>query len=112
MKSAHIGPASSPTRIAVSFAAAFLAAACAGDTGEEIDAATNQNGMEDGAENAAVMRDPLPEERRFASLAQLTFEGENAEAYFSSGRRAPDLPAPPRGGVRVRPDLHHRRSGR
>ena len=84
MKSAHIGPVSSPIRIAVSFAAAFLATACAGDAGEEADAATNQNGMEDGAENAAVMRDPLPEERRFASLAQLTFEGENAEAYYSS----------------------------
>lgn len=84
MKSAHIGPESSPTRIAVSFAAACFAAACAGDAGQETDAAANQNGMGDGAENAAVMRDPLPEERRFASLAQLTFEGENAEAYYSS----------------------------
>jgi len=27
---------------------------------------------------------PEPEERRFASLRQLTFEGENAEAYFDS----------------------------
>ncbi len=30
-----------------------------------------------------VTREPLPGERRFASLVQLTFEGENAEAYFS-----------------------------
>jgi len=30
-----------------------------------------------------VVHEPLPGERRFASLAQLTFEGENAEAYFS-----------------------------
>lgn len=32
----------------------------------------------------AVLREPEPGERRFASLRQLTFEGENAEAYFSS----------------------------
>jgi len=80
MKSAPIGYVSSPTRIAVSLAVAFLATACAGNAGQETDAATNANG----AENAAVIRDPLPEERRFASLSQLTFEGENAEAYYSS----------------------------
>ncbi|MCG8468473.1 MAG: hypothetical protein MJB57_09745 [Gemmatimonadetes bacterium] len=39
------------------------------------------------ATSARVMREPLPEERRFASLAQLTFEGENAEAYFSGDAR-------------------------
>ncbi len=33
---------------------------------------------------AGVEREPLPEERYFASLTQLTFEGENAEAYYSS----------------------------
>ncbi len=33
---------------------------------------------------AATPIDPLPEERRFASLRQLTFEGENAEAYYSA----------------------------
>jgi len=32
----------------------------------------------------AVALDPEPGERHFASLRQLTFEGENAEAYFSS----------------------------
>jgi len=84
LKSAHIGTLSSPTCIAVSLAAAFLATACAGNAGGEAEAATNENGAESGAENAAVSRDPLPEERRFASLTQLTFEGENAEAYYSS----------------------------
>lgn len=66
--------------MAVSLAATLLATACAGNAGEETAAATNENA----AENGAVSRDPLPEERRFASLAQLTFEGENAEAYYSS----------------------------
>lgn len=31
-----------------------------------------------------VQRAPAPGERRFASLTQLTFEGENAEAYFAA----------------------------
>jgi TolB protein len=34
-------------------------------------------------EGSAVALDPLPEERHFESLRQLTFGGENAEAYFS-----------------------------
>ncbi|MXW55135.1 MAG: hypothetical protein F4Z59_00120, partial [Gemmatimonadales bacterium] len=84
MKSAHVAPLSSPTRIAVSLAATLLATACAGNAREETAAATHENGADNGAENAAVSRDPLPGERRFASLAQLTFEGENAEAYYSS----------------------------
>jgi Tol biopolymer transport system component len=33
--------------------------------------------------NASVTRTPLPEERHFAALRQLTFGGENAEAYLS-----------------------------
>ena len=84
MKSAHIESVSSPACIAITTAAAFLATACAGNAGEGTDPATNENGVDNGAENAAVSRDPLPGERRFASLSQLTFEGENAEAYFSS----------------------------
>jgi Tol biopolymer transport system component len=37
---------------------------------------------------AAAPRDPLPGEIHLANLRQLTFEGENAEAYFSAdGRR-------------------------
>lgn len=35
----------------------------------------------------AVQRAPAAGERRFASLRQLTFEGENAEAYFSADGR-------------------------
>ena len=35
------------------------------------------------SEGSAVAVEPLPEERHFASLKQLTFGGENAEAYFS-----------------------------
>lgn len=33
--------------------------------------------------DGAVSREPEPGERHFTSLRQLTFEGENAEAYFS-----------------------------
>jgi TolB protein len=33
--------------------------------------------------SVAVVRDPLPEETHFAGLRQLTFAGENAEAYLS-----------------------------
>lgn len=33
----------------------------------------------------AVQRTPLPQERHFARLTQLTFGGENAEAYWSFG---------------------------
>ena len=35
------------------------------------------------AESAAVVHEPLPEEAHFARLRQLTFGGENAEAYLS-----------------------------
>lgn len=72
--------ASSPTRVAFTLILASVAAACAGAAGDGSGAAED----EDHAETSAVSRDPLPEERRFASLTQLTFEGENAEAYFSS----------------------------
>lgn len=78
MNSAYPAPAS--TRVALALAATFVAAACAGDAGEENGAVSGDND----AGNGAMIRDPLPEERRFASLAQLTFEGENAEAYYSS----------------------------
>ncbi|MYE35828.1 MAG: hypothetical protein F4X23_13340 [Gemmatimonadales bacterium] len=60
--------------------AASAAAACAGDAGAGSGGAADEGR----AETSAVARDPLPEERRFASLTQLTFEGENAEAYYSS----------------------------
>jgi TolB protein len=39
---------------------------------------------EPGDETPAVSRDPEPGERSFANLRQLTFDGQNAEAYFSS----------------------------
>lgn len=69
-----------PGRVALTLIAASVAAACAGDAGGGSGGASD----EDRAETSAVARDPLPEERRFASLTQLTFEGENAEAYYSS----------------------------
>jgi Tol biopolymer transport system component len=72
--------ASAHTRVALTLIAASVAAACAGGAGDGSAAAAD----EDRAETSAAIRDPLPEERRFASLAQLTFEGENAEAYYSS----------------------------
>ncbi len=72
--------ASSPTRAGFTLILASVAAACVGAAGDGSGAAED----EDHAETSAVSRDPLPEERRFASLIQLTFEGENAEAYFSS----------------------------
>lgn len=37
-----------------------------------------------GTESGALSRTPAPGERRFRGLTQLTFEGENAEAYFSA----------------------------
>ena len=67
MNSTH--QASAPLRVLVTLAAGLGATACANANGEQ---------------TGAVARDPLPGERRFASLTQLTFEGENAEAYFSS----------------------------
>ena len=70
--------ASAHTRVALTLFAASVAAACAGDAGGEGGAAADS----DRAETSAVARAPLPEERRFASLTQLTFEGENAEAYY------------------------------
>ena len=60
--------------------AALVASACTGDAGDMDGAA----GGEDRAEWTGVDREPLPGERRFGRLTQLTFEGENAEAYFSS----------------------------
>ena len=72
--------ASAPTPVALTLILASVAAACAGAAGDGSDAAAD----EDRAETSAVSRDPLPGERRFASLTQLTFEGENAEAYYSS----------------------------
>ncbi len=36
------------------------------------------------AESPAVSRDPQPDEPFFSALQQLTFEGQNAEAYFSA----------------------------
>lgn len=74
-------------------AASLLAAAC-GSGDPASDAAADA--VEPSADRAAgaagsrtaVAREPAPGERRFARLEQLTFEGENAEAYFSSdGRR-------------------------
>ncbi|MDE2879958.1 hypothetical protein [Candidatus Palauibacter soopunensis] len=82
MNSAH--SASAPTRVALTLVAVCAATACTGDTGEQNDAAGRNDAARNDAESGAVIRDPLPEERRFASLAQLTFEGENAEAYYSS----------------------------
>ena len=80
MNSAFPVSAPAPIRVVLTLTAAFVAAACNGDAGEESAAAADDNGTE----STGVARNPLPEERRFASLTQLTFEGENAEAYFSS----------------------------
>lgn len=73
--------------------AALLAAACApnepaGETAGDTVADTAARASSAGESRTAVPREPAPGERRFARLEQLTFEGENAEAYFSSdGRR-------------------------
>ena len=48
-----------------------------GDSGPTEEPASQSNAP-------AVDREPSAEEARFASLRQLTFEGENAEAYFSA----------------------------
>lgn len=69
--------------------AALACAACGGaggteggDTGEHDDATASSTAAESAP--VAVARPPEPGERRFASLLQLTFEGQNAEAYFSA----------------------------
>ncbi len=61
--------------LALGVALAVLAG-CAPPGGEDV-------GGSSAAAVPAVTRTPAPGERRFASLTQLTFEGENAEAYFS-----------------------------
>ncbi len=61
--------AAGPTRALATLLAALGAVACTAQAGQD---------------TGGVARDPFPGERRFASLTQLTFEGENAEAYFSS----------------------------
>jgi len=75
-----------PRRLAL--ASALLLLACRGER-SEIPATTtpptDEGGEPDETPQAspAVEREPLAEETHFASLRQLTFGGENAEAYLS-----------------------------
>ncbi len=69
------------TRIGVLGAGIVLAAACASSDGESAD---TRGAEPSETSSTRVRREPLPGERRFSSLTQLTFDGENAEAYFSS----------------------------
>lgn len=72
---------------AVILAALTLACAPAEETGEAegAPAATAGDATDEAATTMVpVERAPAPGERRFASLTQLTFEGENAEAYFAA----------------------------
>ena len=63
---------------------AIAAAACGAPAEETLPGDSGPIGQDaPAAEGLAVDREPAPGERRFASLRQLTFEGENAEAYFS-----------------------------
>ncbi len=78
-----------PTR-RLALAPALLLLACRGEPSESpsAEAATPATPADEPAAPApsaspAVVREPLPEETHFAGLRQLTFEGENAEAYLS-----------------------------
>jgi len=56
------------------------------DTADTATAQVDADGPGDGDDQAgptAVSREPLPNERHFSALRQLTFGGENAEAYLS-----------------------------
>ena len=53
------------------------------DKNTEKATADEKAGPEDPAPTGPTPREPLPEETHFASLTQLTFGGENAEAYLS-----------------------------
>ena len=68
--------------------ALLLAATCgpgepAGEPAADTLDASSDRSAETAGTRTAVVREPAPGERRFARLEQLTFEGENAEAYFS-----------------------------
>ena len=60
-----------------------LAAACI-DQGTPLEESTRGSKSSIESLSSSVIRTPLPGETHFANLKQLTFEGENAEAYFSS----------------------------
>ena len=60
-----------------------LAAACI-DQGTPLEENTLGSNPSTESLSSSVIRVPLPGETHFANLKQLTFEGENAEAYFSS----------------------------
>ena len=60
-----------------------LAAACI-DQGTPLEENTLESNPSIESLSSSVIRVPLPGETHFANLKQLTFEGENAEAYFSS----------------------------
>ncbi len=68
--------------------AVLLLAACAETSTEEEVEAGGEPGSESGSvaldAAGAVEIEPAPGERRFSRLRQLTFSGENAEAYFSA----------------------------
>jgi Tol biopolymer transport system component len=59
-------------------------AACAPPEGAEMPGDSGPAATEDAPNGTvAIEREPAPGEQRFGKLSQLTFEGENAEAYFS-----------------------------
>jgi len=78
-----------PTRALLRFViAALLSTACGPDEPVAESVSTPGADSADATARPPVAREPAAGERRFARLEQLTFEGENAEAYFSSdGRR-------------------------
>lgn len=67
-------------RAGVQAVALLAVAACARSDGENPSTASADLSVAP----SGVVREPLPGERRFAKLTQITFAGENAEAYFSS----------------------------
>jgi len=74
-----------PSRMGALLALPLLLACSAPDEGGS--PAEEADGADAATSPAAVTLDPAPGERHFSSLRQLTFNGENAEAYFSSDGR-------------------------
>ncbi len=60
---------------------ALVGMACAGSGGNSGEDGDRANNAQHGA--TAVAHDPLPGEKHLSNIRQLTFAGENAEAYFS-----------------------------
>jgi len=72
-----------PSRFALALAPLLLACHAPSPDSPDSPAEQRPSDATPAAASRAVEREPLPEEVHFASLRQITFGGENAEAYLS-----------------------------